>query len=233
MRCVYHPEAPAAAYCRECGKPLCWDCRRVADGTVYCAEHVPEPQPAAQPPAPEAPPPPSPQPEASPSPYAEPYAPPPATPAARRDTIPALAFFLGFIPGVGAIYNEQYAKGLLHVVVFGLLVSILSAGAVSPFEPLFAMLLAVFFFYMAFEAYHTARRRQAGEPVNEFSSILPLERQDDGFPAGPIILIVLGIIFLLNNLGLLRMYQIMRYWPVILIAIGFYLLTQRASHERR
>ena len=33
----------------------------------------------------------------------------------------AIALFLGFIPGVGAIYNGQYAKGLVHAVVFGLI----------------------------------------------------------------------------------------------------------------
>ena len=36
---------------------------------------------------------------------------------------------LGFIPGVGAIYNGQYAKGLVHVIIVGLMISILSNGA--------------------------------------------------------------------------------------------------------
>ena len=35
---------------------------------------------------------------------------------------------LGLIPGVGAIYNGQYAKGLVHAVVFGLLVSAIANG---------------------------------------------------------------------------------------------------------
>ena len=34
------------------------------------------------------------------------------------DISPGLAFFLGWIPGVGAIYNGQYAKGLVHAVAF-------------------------------------------------------------------------------------------------------------------
>jgi hypothetical protein len=44
---------------------------------------------------------------------------------------PGLAFLLGFIPGVGAIYNGQYVKGLIHVVVFGLLISIVSSDDMS------------------------------------------------------------------------------------------------------
>jgi hypothetical protein len=31
---------------------------------------------------------------------------------------PGLAALLGFIPGVGAMYNEQYAKGIVHLMVF-------------------------------------------------------------------------------------------------------------------
>ena len=32
-------------------------------------------------------------------------------------------------------------------------------------EPLFGMLIAAWVFYMAFEAYHTAKRRRLGQPV--------------------------------------------------------------------
>ncbi len=81
---------------------------------------------------------------------------------------------MGFIPGVGAIYNGQYVKGLVHVVVLGILISLASSEDLSgDLEPLFGMLIAVWVFYMAFEAYHTAKRRQLGEPVDEFSSIVP------------------------------------------------------------
>ena len=41
MNCLNHPEIPAAAFCRSCGKPLCDACKRPAHGTVYCEEHVP------------------------------------------------------------------------------------------------------------------------------------------------------------------------------------------------
>src|SRR5579862_8924348 len=98
MNCQNHPEIPATAYCRSCGKPVCDQCRRDAYGTVYCAEHVPAPSPQSAP----APPPPPPPAAAT----AVSYAP--------NDVSPGLAMALGFIPGVGAIYNGQYAKGLIH-----------------------------------------------------------------------------------------------------------------------
>jgi len=140
-----------------------------------------------------------------------------------------LAFLLGLIPGVGAIYNAQYAKGLVHVIIFGLLISIVSSGAAADFEPLFGFLIAIFYIYMPFEAYHTAKRRQLGQAVDEFSSILPLRAPARGFPVGPVLLIALGFLFLLNNLNLLRIERLIRYWPVLLIGLGGYMLYCRLT----
>jgi hypothetical protein len=131
------------------------------------------------------------------------------------------------IPGVGAIYNGQYAKGIVHVLIFGLLISIESSGAAGGLEPLIGILIGVFPFYMAFEAYHTARKRMMGEPVDEFSSIVQLRPEAGRFPMIPVLLILLGGLFLLNNLGLVRLEQILRYWPAALILLGAWMLYER------
>ena len=216
MNCVNHPETPAVAFCRTCGKALCPACERPSRGTVFCAEHFPETAGAF--------------PAASPG-YSPYTAPDPAPYSARPDAgaSPGLAFLLGLIPGVGAIYNGQYVKGLVHVVVLGVLISIVSSDAASGMEPLFGMLIGVWIFYMAFEAYHTARRRQAGQAVDEFSSLVPLHGRTASFPAGPVALIALGTLFLLNTLEILRFSQLIRYWPVALIVLGAYMLYERVS----
>ena len=41
MNCVNHPEQPAVAFCRTCGKALCVNCQRPVQGTVFCEEHFP------------------------------------------------------------------------------------------------------------------------------------------------------------------------------------------------
>jgi len=133
------------------------------------------------------------------------------------------------IPGVGAVYNGQYAKGLVHVVIVGLIISILSSGSANGLEPLFGLMLACFWFYMAFEAYHTARRRHEGQPVDEFSGLVSPRARNPRFPAGPVLLIALGLIFLLNNLEILELRRVLRYWPVLLIALGVYLLFLRVT----
>jgi len=218
MNCATHPDISATAYCRACGKALCDACRRTADGTIYCEEHVPHAA-AANPVSP----------AGSYSPYTAPIPPPPtADPGAS----PGLAFLLGLIPGVGAIYNGQYVKGLIHVVVLGVLISIVSSGdAAGGLEPLFGMMIAAWVFYMAFEAYHTAKKRLLGQPVDEFSSIVPLRRQpgQSQFPVAPAFLIAVGVLFLLNNMGVIRFYQLLQYWPVALIALGAYMLYERIS----
>lgn len=197
-------------FCRSCGKPLGADEARLVEGILYCAEHVPAPK---EQPAPAAPwPAPSPQPPTA-------------------DASPALAFLLGFIPGVGAIYNGQYAKGLVHVIVFGVLVTILSSGA-GGLEPVFGTLIAAWFFYMAFEAYHTARRRQLGQPVDEFSSLFPVP-QGAGSTLTGVALIAFGVLFLLINFDVIQLHQIVKFWPVLLIVLGAYMLYSRLGGGRR
>jgi hypothetical protein len=237
MNCANHPEVPASAFCRECGKPMCQECQRPALGSVYCGEHLPVA--AASSFAPPPPPPPRVTPEpggsypGSPysapgaSPYTAPVQAPPPT-AYESSAHPALALILGFIPGVGAIYNGQYAKGLIHAVVFGLLVSIVSSVRGS-LEPLFGLLIGAWVFYMAFEAYHTARKRRYGVAVEEFSSLFDVRPTQGRFPAGALLLIGLGFILLLDTTDLISMDQLERYWPVGLIVFGLYMLFARLS----
>lgn len=211
-------DAKIVGYCRACGKALDETNVRNAHGTLYCEEHVPMENAT-----------PYVSPAGASSARLEPPSPYTAAAAPSRppDVSPGLAFGLGLIPGVGAIYNGQYAKGLVHVVIVGLMISILDSGKMHHMEPLFGMLLAAFWAYMAFEAYHTAKKRQSGELVDEFSSLFPLRGQAAKFPIAPILLIGFGTLFLLGNLDLLDIDRLLNYWPVLLIALGVYMLAVR------
>ena len=132
MDCVNHPGVSATAYCQSCGKALCASCvRNAAGGQVLC-----EPCWTTW------------------HAFQQPFAiPPTGLPS------PALAAVLGLIPGVGAMYNGQFIKGLIHVVIFAVLVS---AAHVSG---IFGLLIAGWVFYQVFEAYHTASARREGRPL--------------------------------------------------------------------
>ncbi|MEO7652735.1 MAG: DUF5668 domain-containing protein [Bryobacteraceae bacterium] len=206
MNCATHPEALATAFCRTCGKALCTDCRRTVQGVVYCEGHTVNTGYGAA---------------AAESPAA-------TTPAAGRSN-PTLAFFLGLIPGVGAIYNEQYAKGLVHALLFGLLITIMDSHVSGGLHVLIGMAIPAFIFYMAFEAYHTAQRRNSGQFVDEFSSVFETSARSS--TGGAIVMIVLGIVFLLNTLEIVRLRQLIRFWPVLLIALGVSMLYSRVTER--
>lgn len=198
-------EATIVGYCRACGKALAESEAQRSQGAMYCKQHVP----AAN--------------GFNGSPYTAP--PPPPGPASSNAISPGVAFVLGLIPGVGAIYNGQYAKGLVHVAVIGLAISALSSDAVTGYEPLVALLMVAFWAYMPFEAYHTAQRRLAGLPVEGQLGTGGPSR----LPVTPILLIALGTILLLNNLGLLDLRRTLRFWPALLIGAGLYMLLNRFS----
>ncbi len=155
MNCANHPDRERVAFCQNCGKPLCEECKRIDGASVYCeqcfAMH------GAQAPAGGF--------SAGPGYSAGPYAPPtagyvPGQPGPHRHAEPILAGLLGFIPGVGAMYNEQFAKGIVHLIVFVILVSL-----ASDVNGVFGILIGGWVLYMAFEAYHTARARRDGTPL--------------------------------------------------------------------
>lgn len=203
-------ETTIAGYCRACGKALAESEIHRSHGALYCKEHAPSEGGPSQ------------------SPYTSPTPAFSNGPAMSSTAVsPGVAFVLGLIPGVGAIYNGQYAKGMVHVAAVGLAISILNNDAAAGYEPLVGLMLAAFWVYMPFEAYHTARNRQLGHPVDELSSLVPMK--GSRFPAIPVILIGLGIVLLVNNLGYFELRRALRYWPVLLIGAGVYMLYVRLS----
>ncbi len=153
MNCVNHPDAPVAAYCQNCGKALCAQCVRSVSGVIYCEQCLAAKLGIGGPgfgvPASGA--------YAGTTPGAAAYAVPGVV--ASRGPNPATAAALGFIPGVGAMYNGQFVKGLVHVLVFVVLVGI------SGNHGIFGIFIAAWVFYQVFDAYQTAKARRDGLPL--------------------------------------------------------------------
>jgi hypothetical protein len=71
-----------------------------------------------------------------------------------------MAAVLGFIPGVGAMYNGQFMKGFLHVMAFVCLI-----WMADHFGPIMIPVFFAYFFYLVFDAYKTAHALELGQPV--------------------------------------------------------------------
>jgi hypothetical protein len=196
MNCAVHPDVDATGFCRNCGKALCAACTRDVRGTLYC-----EPCLAGLV-----------------------STPPAEQPRAKADVHPGIALALGFIPGLGAVYNGEYVKALIHVFVFGGLIAAQSSNVSGGYHAFLGIALGCFYFYMPIEAYQTAKARQAGAPG------LPPARFGEGEgrkPIGAIILVALGILLLLGNFGLLEWDWFGKAWPVGLIVLGVWMLLGR------
>jgi len=145
MNCAYHPEIQADAYCRTCGKPLCTACKRDVKGVIYCedciAARVVDTMPAAV----------------------------PAQAAVKAKTHgapnPVVAMLLGFIPGVGQMYNGQFAKSFALIFVFAVLIWGQDRVHTDGAHVLLAFGIFAVYAYMVFDAYKTARARELGEPL--------------------------------------------------------------------
>jgi hypothetical protein len=135
---------------------------------------------------------------------------------------PGVALALGFIPGLGAVYNGEYVKALIHVLVFGGLIAAQSNDIPDSYHAFLGIALGCFYFYMPIEAYRVAKARQAGGTGES-----PLIEAVGGRPTGAIILIALGMFLLLANLGLFQWEWLGKAWPLGLIVLGVWLLASR------
>ncbi len=219
MNCYQHVDRPAQVYCCKCGRGLCAEDRRESQGIIYCPDCLPAGAAAAPPGAAglDAPPNPAVPPGAA-------SAPPPRAGFAPGSLAPnpGLALALGFIPGVGAIYNGQYLKAVLQIVIFGSLIAI-SNGARGA-APIFGIGAAAFYFYMVLDSFRTARALSYGQPVEDFPGLGHVHMQ---LPVGALILIGLGGLLLLQNLGLWRGDIFKFLGPALLIFFGVVLLRRR------
>jgi hypothetical protein len=216
MKCAVHSDVDAVGYCRNCGKAMCQGCVRPVRDVLYCEDclatimGIPGAVPASDPSA------------GAPVPGAL-----PAAPVPRRSTSsPGVAFVLGLFPGLGAVYNGEYNKALIHIVVFAAMIVGLSSDIGDGASVVLSLLLSGFVLYMAFDAMRVAKARSLGE-----ASVDPLESWSKDRPVGPIILIALGALFLLNNFNWFPFYRIWRFWPLVLIGVGIMLFRNRLSNR--
>ena len=232
MNCANHADAPAVAYCRTCGKALCANCTRPVRGVIYCEDCLGAKMEGVATGAAGFVPGGSGSTTFSAAPG---QAPPPPPHTGSSGPNPAVAGILaGFFPfGVGAVYTGQYAKGLAHLAIFGVLIAGISAGDSGHSEALgviCGIAVSFFYIYQIVDAVRSAHAIQAGLPPPDpyglaatFSGGTKIETSR--IPMGAIVLILLGVLFLLHTMGLGE-YGLDRFWPLILIFVGAWMFAR-------
>lgn len=159
----------------------------------------------------------------------ETYPPLPPTPrapvaAARPPKRPVLAMVLGgLFPGTGQLYNGQTAKAFALFAAFASAIYLADEVGMP-----FPLVIPFVVFYSAIDAYRSAvsiNLRYAGRNPD-------LESPDDAeSPAWGVVLLGIGLLLLMNNLGILELAAVRRFWPLVLVAVGFMFL-RRSLHRR-
>ncbi len=148
---------------------------------------------------------------------------------------PALAAILSVIfPGTGALYNGQFSRGLLYIVIFAGLVTMQGHGSGQPFM---GLILAGFYFFQIIDSINQAKlinERAAGAKPEPSSAGAAAEGLA---PSGSIfwgvVLVVLGGILLLANFDVIRYETIFDFWPVAVIGLGLKLVFDAVARGKK
>ena len=198
MNCAYHAQNVGVVQCNGCGKPLCPACDHRIKGFPYCQDCIVLGVDLLR--------------QQNKSSY---------VPFVKRQTSPFIATLLSFIcPGLGAAYNGQMVKALVHFGVWAGLfqMAILTRG---PGTLLFVLGVMGMWLFAALDAWRTARAIRSGLTPDIAEDIF-VKRFSGNPKLWGLVLTVLGAGFLLRNVfpnGLMR-----AALPIMLIGLGIYIL---------
>lgn len=122
------------------------------------------------------------------------------------------AALCALIPGIGAVYNREYVKAVVHFTVFA------SLAIIADTQPIFGLAAFSYYVYTIIDAYRSA------EVIARRGGPSEVAAENINLPLWGGILVVLGVVFLLDNLGAIRLRSAADYWPLILIFLGGYLI---------
>jgi hypothetical protein len=140
----------------------------------------------------------------------------------RRKSSPFIATLLSFVPGLGAAYNGQTSKAIVHFAIFASFFQM--AVVTQGMQGMQFFILGVIgtWLFAAVDACRTAQLMRAGLSPDAEDDVIARRLYGNPFAWGTT-LIIIGTLFLLHTmLGVtLPMKELL---PVALVAIGAYML---------
>jgi len=147
----------------------------------------------------------------------------------RRKTSPFIATFLSFfVPGLGAAYNGQTSKAIVHFAIFA---SFFQMAVVTDGVTFFVLGVFATWLFAAVDACRTAQLMRAGLAPDAEEDVIA--RQLYGNPlAWGVTLVTLGLAFLSHTLLGIQ-FPVRRALPVVLVILGSYVLFDYLKRRRR
>jgi hypothetical protein len=144
-----------------------------------------------------------------------------------RNSSPFVATLLSFVPGLGAAYNGQTAKAIVHFAIFTIFfqMAVLTQGV-----PFFVLGVLGIWLFAAVDACRTAQLIRAGLNTETEEDLIARRLYGNPFAWG-ITLVVIGTLFLLHTLLRIQL-PVRQLLPVGLVALGAYMLFDYVRRHR-
>lgn len=206
MNCAYHIRNPAVVQCNSCARPLCPACDHRIRGFPFCQDCIVAGVEMLQ------------QQQSRSA----------RLPIVRRKSSPLVATLLSFVPGLGAAYNGQTSKAIVHFAIFA---SFFQMAVVTDGMAFFVLGLFGTLLFAAVDACRTAQLMRAGLAPDAEEDVIARRLYGNPFAWG-VTLLVLGIIFLLHTMLGIQL-PVRQFLPVALVALGAYMLIDYVGRRRR
>ena len=141
------------------------------------------------------------------------------SPLSYRNSSPFVATLLSFVPGLGAAYNGQTAKAIVHFAIFA---SFFQMAVITQGVHFFILGVLGTWLFAAVDACRTAQLMRAGLSPDTEEDVITRRLYGNPFAWG-ITLIVIGTLFLLHTLLGVQL-PVRQLLPVALVALGAYML---------
>jgi hypothetical protein len=194
--CAYHPKNPAVVQCNQCARQLCAACDHRIRGFPFCQDCIVAGVDLLR--------------QRSPA---------SAPQLITRRSSPFVATLLSFVPGLGAAYNGQTAKAIVHFAIFA---SFFQMAVITQGVPFFVLGVLGTWLFAAVDACRTAQLMRAGLSPDTEEDVIARRLYGNPFAWGAT-LIVIGTLFLLHTLLGVQL-PVRQLLPMALVALGAYML---------
>ena len=196
MYCSYHSKNPAVVQCNQCARSLCPACDHRIRGFPFCQDCI-----------------------VAGVEMLRQHSQSSSAPVIRRRSSPFVATLLSFVPGLGAAYNGQTSKAIVHFAIFA---SFFQMAVITHGTHFFVLGVLGTWLFAAVDACRTAQLMRVGFALDTEDDVIARRLYGNPFAWG-VTLVLIGTVFLMQTLLGIQL-PVKQLLPVALVALGAYML---------